>query len=217
MRACLTAVAALALCWPAEILAQERPPRSIGILLSHSISSSSATAAESGACLCAQSRDVLEPVSVSSIELEWALPLRGGRAWGLEYGLRAPLALVRNNPLDAATMNGTGGWTMSLDTPRASTFGLGIKPAGLRVWAGSERVRAEADVAAGVVYFGSPALASNAKRFNFVYDFGIGVRVGFRGAQVAFGFRRHHLSNAGLGEVNPGLDSRMGYVGVWLD
>jgi hypothetical protein len=28
--------------------------------------------------------------------------------------------------------------------------------------------------------------------------------------------RIHHASNGGMGEVNPGIDSRQIYVGVWL-
>lgn len=195
---------------------QERPSRAVGILLSQSVSS--ASAADRDACLCAQARDVLTPVSISSIEIELALPLRATGSVGIEYAPRAmPLALVRNNPLEAATMTPGGGWRMSPDTPRSSTLGFGLKPLALRGWAGSDRVRVEAEAAAGVALFGTPALASNATRFNFVYDFAVGVRVGFSGAHVAFGFRRHHLSNAGLGEVNPGLDSHMGYLGVWLD
>ena len=197
--------------------AQEPASRSFGLLLSQSITS--ATAAEAPTCPCDRGRDVLAPVSVATIEIELAVPLRQGRAWGLEYAARAvPLAMVRNNPRDAAYMNPLGGWTMSLDTPRASTAGFGVKPVGLRGWAGAGRVRLQADVTAGVVRFGSPALASNATRFNFVYEVGVGVRFIVPGAgHAAIGFRRHHLSNAGLGEVNPGLDSHMAYLGFWLD
>ena len=197
--------------------AQEPASRSLGLLVSQSITS--ATAAEAPTCPCDRGRDVLAPVSVSTIEIELAVPLRQGLAWGLEYAARAvPLAMVRNNPRDAAYMNPLGGWTMSLDTPRASTVGVGIKPVGLRGWAGAGRVRLQADVTAGVVRFGSPALASNATRFNFVYEVSVGVRVIMPGAgHAAIGLRRHHLSNGGLGEVNPGLDSHMAYLGFWLD
>lgn len=197
-------------------LGQERGSVSFGLLLSQSMTS--ATAAEGPTC-CGQARDVLAPVSVSSLEIEVAFPLRQGGAWGVEYAPRAvPLVLVRNNPLDAAQMNGLGGWYMSFDTPRASTVGLGIKPVGLRAWAGSARVRLQTEFAAGMLRFGTPALASNATRFNFVYEVGVGIRVDVPGAgRVALGFRRHHLSNAGLGEVNPGLNSHMAYLGLWLD
>ena len=50
---------------------------------------------------------------------------------------------------------------------------------------------------------------------NFVYEMGVGLRMSWlaRGV-VVVGYRRRHLSNAGLGEVNPGLNSHMLFLGV---
>jgi hypothetical protein len=44
---------------------------------------------------------------------------------------------------------------------------------------------------------------------------GVGLRMSWlaRGV-VVVGYRRRHLSNAGLGEVNPGLNSHMLFLGV---
>jgi hypothetical protein len=190
--------------------------RPLGLLLSHSVTSG--TASDGPGCLCGQRTDVLAPISVSSLELELTLSLRSAVRWGLEVPVRAvPLVVVRNNPISPAYLDGSGRWAMSVDTPRASTLGFGVKPIGLRAWTGSRRVRLHAEVSAGVVRFGSPLLASNATRFNFAYDMGVGIRMEVPGAgRAELGFRRQHLSNAGLGKVNPGLDSHVAYIGFWL-
>jgi hypothetical protein len=189
--------------------------RSLGLLLSHSMTSG--TSSDGPECLCERA-DVLAPVSVSSIEVELTLTLRASQAWGLELPVRAvPLIMARNNPVNAAYADPFGQWFMPLDTPRSSTLGLGLKPVGLRAWAGSRRVRLQAEASAGVVRFGSPLLAANATRFNFVYDVAVGIRIDVPGAgRAGLGLRRQHLSNAGLGEVNPGLDSHVAYIGFWL-
>ncbi len=190
--------------------------RPLGVLLSHSMTSG--TASDGPECLCGERADVLEAISVSSIEVELTLPLRTTARWGVEMPLRAvPLVVVRNNPISAAVTDGTGRWSMAPDTPRSSTLGFGLKPVGFRVWVGSTRVRLQAEVSAGAVRFGSPLLASNATRFNFAYDVAAGFRMEVPGAgRAELGFRRQHLSNAGFGEVNPGLDSHVAYIGFWV-
>jgi len=194
----------------------QQASRPLGVLLSHSMTS--ATASEGPECLCGERDDVLAPISMSSIEVELTLPLRTTARWGVEMPLRAvPLVVVRNNPISAAVVDGTGQWFMALDTPRSSTLGFGLKPVGFRAWAGSKRVRLQAEVSAGVVRFGSPLLASNATRFNFAYDMAAGIRMEVPSAgRAELGLRRQHLSNAGFGEVNPGLDSHVAYIGFWV-
>jgi hypothetical protein len=187
--------------------------RTFGLTLSHSVAS--AAAAHGSVCPCVHETDVLAPVSVTTMEVELAFPLAAGERWGLDYPLRlVPITLVRNNPAEPARMLGSGRWTMSLETPRASTAGLGAKPIGLRGWVGARRVRLEADASAGVIHFGMPLLASNATRLNFAYDFAVGLGIALPGGGRALvGYRYHHMTNAGLGDVNPGLDSHAAYLG----
>jgi hypothetical protein len=191
--------------------AQDAARRSVGVFLLQSMTSG--TAADP-ICQCPGRGDLLAPVSVSAVEIEVTLPLRVADGWGLEIPLRVvPLMLVRNNPVSSAYRNGHG-WTMSPDTPRGSTLGAGVRPLALRGGVGSESVRLHAQIAAGVFGFGTPLFASNAKRLNFAYEMGVGVSVAVqRAGRAVLGFRRDHLSNAGLGEVNPGLNSHVAYLG----
>jgi hypothetical protein len=180
----------------------------------------SGSSAHGPLCLCPEGADVLAPVSVTSFEIDVAWRLGGGPRWGVEYPLRVvPLALVRNNPTDAARRNPMGsGWTISPMPPRSSTAGFGIKPVGMRGWVGSGRVAVQADASGGFIHFGSPLLAANGTRFNFVAELGVGLRIDMPGrGRTVIGYRWHHLSNGGFGEVNPGLNSDMLAVGFWLD
>jgi hypothetical protein len=157
-----------------------------------------------------QRRDVLAPVSLTALELELAHRISGESAVTLEYYLRlVPIALVRGNPSRSAIWSPGVGWQLPVTTERTSTIGIGVKPIGMRMGFGSRNARVEADLSVGVFGFEDPLLAANAARLNAVVEVGLGARV----SRLVFGYRRHHLSNGGLGTVNPGLDSNVIYVG----
>jgi hypothetical protein len=206
------AVLLVALCG-ASTLAAQSPGRRITLALTHSVGSS--TSAHPPPCSICSDEDVLSPVSVSSVELELAIPIGAGERSGLEYHLRVvPLAVLQNNPLARATLT-TIGWSIPSTTDRGSTLGLGIKPAGLRGWIRIGTLRAEADVSGGLLRFGTPALAGNGANLNFVGEIGVGLRFPWpeRGG-ATLGYRRHHVSNAGLADVNPGLNSHVLVLGI---
>jgi hypothetical protein len=207
-------VAALASVAPAGLTAQS-PARRLAVTLTHSVGSS--TSAHPPPCGPCTPGDVLAPVSVSTLELEMAIPLGSRTHTGLEYHLRVvPLAVMRNNPAEAARRE-PNGWSLPPTTERASNLGIGVKPAGLRAWVDLGPMRAEADASGGLLLFRSAALAANAAHLNFVGEAGVGLRLPWpaRGGLVV-GYRRHHVSNAGLAEVNPGLDSHVLYLSVPL-
>lgn len=82
----------------------QQASRPLGVLLSHSMTS--ATASDGPECLCGERADVLAPISLSSIEVELTLPLRTTARGGVEMPLRAvPLVVVRNNPISAAVVD----------------------------------------------------------------------------------------------------------------
>lgn len=208
------ALCALAIALGAPRLDAQSPGLALGLTVTHSVGGG--ISAHPPPCFsgCVEG-DVLSPLSLTTLELELALPLRTRDRWGLEYHVRAvPLAMMRQNPTDPAMM-GSRGWFLPQSTQRGSTLGIGVKPAGLRGWLGGEDLRVEADASLGILRFGTPLLAANAAKLNFVYELGIGLRLSWlaRGG-VVVGYRRHHISNAGLAEVNPGLDSHVLLVGV---
>jgi hypothetical protein len=160
--------------------------------------------------------DVFAPLRFTAFELDVVRPWRTDGGYGLEYqGRVVPLAVMQQNPTQPAVRSRRG-WLLSTSTSRGSAYGFGVKPAGLRGWlALGDRFRLEADVAAGVMWFDAPLLAANASRFNFAYEFGLGLRaMRTAGPGLTIGYRRHHVSNGGIGEVNPGLNSNLIFLGI---
>jgi hypothetical protein len=191
------------------------PSRAFAVTFTHSLAS--ATSAASTSCSPGGCGDVLSPVSMTTVELELAVPFRVGSAWGIDYQARAiPVAMVRQNPTAPAIL-GSQGWYMSVATERDRTFGLGLKPAGVRVWFGGSSVRLEVDASAGILHSGTPLFAANAARLNFLYDVGLGLRLPLGQNDLTLGYRRHHVSNAGFADVNPGLNSHVVFLGYRLD
>jgi hypothetical protein len=200
VRRLVTAIMVLSLESYAQEITAQVAGRRVGATLAHSLESRASSRPAACATAC---DDVLAPLTLSSLEIEASFPLRNLARGGLDYIVRAvPLVIARENPTEAAQL-GPRGWGLPASTTRSTTVGLGIKPVGFRGWLRWRRWSFHADAAGGFLRFGSPVLASNAARFNFVLEFGAGVRY----HRTAMSFRRHHLSNGGMGEVNPGLNS----------
>lgn len=102
--------------------------------------------------------------------------------------------------------------TMDTETVR----GVGVTPIGIQVrgFPGS-RVQPLFAIHLGAVWYNKPIPDPDEQQLNFMGDLAVGVqmRVG-RTSSVAAGMRQHHTSNAETGRVNPGIDSRVLYLGI---
>lgn len=184
-----------------ERVGAQRPAPALGVLLSHSTRSETPFA---------------EPIVLTTMEVEWVLPISNDGWWGLEYAAAAIGAVVQKNPTGVLETSPTE-WIVWNPPPAATTFGGGIRAAGMRAWLGGARFRLQADLAGGVLYFGRPLLAANATRFNFTGSGSLGLRIAAgEGGHLVLGYRVQHVSNAGMGEVNPGLDAHQIYLGAWV-
>ena len=101
---------------------------------------------------------------------------------------------------------------------RKTVYGFGAAPVG-----GEVRFRATRPLAlvlrgsAGGVYFSRPIPDPEERRFNFIFDIGTGAEWRFsRRVAMTAGYRLNHISNAGRGPVNPGLNSHMLELGLNL-
>ena len=196
-----TALLALVFLGGVSPVGAQRSTPALGVLVSHS------TSAES---------PVAQAVALTTVEVEWTLPISDGGWWGLEYAAAGTVAAVQENPRGVLETT-PHAWVVWNPPPAATTFGVGLRGAGMRGWMGWERLRLEAGLAGGFLYFGSPLLAANAARFNFSGGASLGLRVAAgEGSHLVLGYRILHLSNGGLGEVNPGMDAHQLYVGAWL-
>jgi hypothetical protein len=102
------------------------------------------------------------------------------------------------------------------DMTRKTVYGFGAAPVG-----GEVRYRAARPLAfvlrgsAGGVYFSRPIPDPEERRFNFIFDIGASAEWMFsRRVGVTAGYRLNHISNAGRGPVNPGMNSRMLELGL---
>lgn len=93
--------------------------------------------------------------------------------------------------------------------------GFGITPVGLQLRAFARRkVQLTFGLGLGAAWYQSPVPDPDERQLNFMGDAGAGLQFELGEAAVLAGIRHSHTSNGGTGEVNPGLDSRVIYLGV---
>jgi hypothetical protein len=124
---------------------------------------------------------------------------------------RYHMALLWQPP--AGPMVNTKVW----DEP-AVVYGAGITPAGVQLYGNVTRmVSLFANLSGGVAWFTRDMPVPDARRLNFLVDVGGGLRVARRdgsGNALLMGFKFHHMSNAGRGPQNPGIDGNVIYAGL---
>jgi Lipid A 3-O-deacylase (PagL) len=98
---------------------------------------------------------------------------------------------------------------------RAYSYGVGGSPVGAQVnFVHYRHVEPFLTSGGGFLYFNHRMFG--ATQFNFTAQLGGGVQLftSSRRTAIDFGYKYHHISNANLGNQNPGLDSHMLFVGL---
>lgn len=155
---------------------------------------------------------------LAAARAEWVLESAGPFALAATADL-VPLAIVTNNPTyrrepypPMATQTGT----YKRQTGSAPVYGAGLSPLGLELYGPRVRTsRLYLAAAVGGLWFTRETPVPDARRFNFTFEYGGGVRVPMRSrAALMIGYKFHHLSNAYTAPRNPGLDGNVFYVGL---
>lgn len=100
---------------------------------------------------------------------------------------------------------------------RHTAYAAGVVPLGFEgTVAVSRSVGLGLGLEGGALYFNRRIPDPGETRFNFVADGNVALRIslGARGPALVGGFRLNHISNGGTGRVNPGMDSRLLFVGI---
>lgn len=100
---------------------------------------------------------------------------------------------------------------------RAYAYGVGGSPIGAQVnFVHFRRFEPFVTSGGGFLYFNHRMFG--ATQFNFTAQLGGGVQLftTSRRAAIDLGYKYHHISNANLGNRNPGMDSHMLFIGVSL-
>ena len=141
-----------------------------------------------------------------------------------------PVAIVTDNSSEAwpfqysgggYSLTGLSGFTFAGSPRKGNTvLGVGVTPIGFEgsVWI-AQRFAFVLSGSAGVLAFTEPVPFANATKLNMALDIGFGVETDVgNGWGAIMGYKFHHISNAGFGSFNPGLNSDVWYVGaltVW--
>jgi opacity protein-like surface antigen len=101
-----------------------------------------------------------------------------------------------------------------LNGQRVYAHGAGGSPIGAQInLFHSHRIQPFLTSGGGFLYFDKRMFG--ATQFNFTAQLGAGVQMfTSRHHSIDFGYKYHHISNANLGRINPGMDSHMVFVGV---
>ena len=97
---------------------------------------------------------------------------------------------------------------------RIYAYGIGGSPTGIQVnWLRYHWVQPFLTAGGGFLYFNRQLFG--ATQLNFTAQVGIGMQL-FTSDHHSFdfGYQYHHISNANLGRVNPGMDSHVVFIGV---
>lgn len=100
---------------------------------------------------------------------------------------------------------------------RRTAYAAGIAPLGFEgIAALSRRVGLSLGVEGGALYFNRRIPDPGETRFNFIADANAAFRIslGTSRPTLVAGFQLNHISNGGTGRVNPGMDTRMLFLGV---
>lgn len=94
-----------------------------------------------------------------------------------------------------------------------TTYGVGLAPLGMELEIGGSehRLGGVLDLAGGGAYFTGPVPGST--RFDFTAAGGAALRWRIGGGKsLAAGYKLYHISNGGLGDLNPGFNAHLFYL-----
>jgi hypothetical protein len=147
---------------------------------------------------------------------------RWGRVIGTTKGVTyeylfeaTPIAYSFRNEVRNPSYTRDGKSGSKLTTVRENTYGAAINPAGFRfVFLPHNRLKPYAQVSAGFIFTKKPIPVPESPNYNFTGDFGGGLMYSLdKYRTINFGYRYYHISNMNIGEINPGYNANVFYVG----
>lgn len=98
---------------------------------------------------------------------------------------------------------------------RKTAYGIAITPIGIQAnFRPRKKYQPYATLAGGFMYFNKQVPNELGTRFHFTADLGGGVEIKVREKKaVSIGYKYYHISNGQRGEINPGFDNNVFYLG----
>jgi opacity protein-like surface antigen len=148
--------------------------------------------------------------------------IRWGRVIGTTKGITfqylfeaVPVAFAMKNEVRNPDFRSTKETPGVPQTIRTNTFSMAINPAGFRfIFLPDRRLKPFVQASAGFIFSKKPIPIPESPSYNFAADFGGGLMYSVTKRQtVNFGYRYFHISNMNIGEINPGYNANVFYVG----
>ncbi len=158
----------------------------------------------------------------------------GGRTWDAQYGMAAlrysrrfnnsdwlnikytvdaiPVAVL-NYPDTVLTQTGPN--TFRADRVRETRYAFGASPFGLQFnFRPRKKLQPFIGLSLAALVFNKTTPNDLGKKLNFGSEGGVGIEYRLANKKaVTFGYKFYHISNASRGEVNPGYDAQLLYLG----
>jgi hypothetical protein len=98
---------------------------------------------------------------------------------------------------------------------RSTIYGAGLSPLGFKVnFAQQSWIQPFVAASVGFLYFQHDIPVPHSSRFNFTPEISLGVQFFLAPKRaLTLGYKFHHISNANLGDSNPGMNSHVIYAG----
>lgn len=98
---------------------------------------------------------------------------------------------------------------------RSTIYGAGLSPLGFKLNFGQDqRIKPFIAASVGFLYFQKDVPAPRSSRFNFTPELGAGLQFFLTPKNaLTIGYKLQHISNAGIEDSNPGMDSHFIYAG----
>jgi opacity protein-like surface antigen len=148
----------------------------------------------------------------------WGRVIGTSRGVTYEYLFEAmPIALaIKNEVVNSSYTPDENKLEKSSYTVRQNTYGAAIHPAGFRfVFLPTRRLKPYVQTSAGFIFTRKPIPVPESPSYNFSGDFGGGLMYSLdRNRTINFGYRYFHISNMNIGEINPGYNANIFYVGL---
>lgn len=154
--------------------------------------------------------------SFGLLELRWGRVVGTAKRTTFEYqaGI-TPIALAFRNEVKNPAYQSATATPNTPSTVRETTYGFAFSPIGFRfIFLPDRRLKPFAAAHAGFIFFKKPVPVSGSTSYDFTGDFGGGLMYQIKeNKAINFGYKYYHISNMNIGEINPGYNANVFYVG----
>lgn len=154
-----------------------------------------------------------EDARYGMVAVQYARRFNNNDSINLKYTIDVVPAAAMNFPDFRFTQVGSN--TFRIEKFRKTAYAYGIAPLGLQVnFRPRKKAQPFVGASGGLLYFNKQIPNDFGTKFSFTADVGGGVEFNLKNKRaVTIGYKYYHISNANRGEINPGFDQNLFYVG----